>query len=183
MKLRPNLNKIKNKGKLILNKGRNEGLSVYTFDGLKECTKEECPIYDTCPYDKKGICKIRSHYLDHVLKTLNTIPDKMDKLASLKIGFSIIPLYNQLINLKIEAYNAPVMFAGKVHPLYREIRECIRTISLLLKDLTPEEVSISSAGDQSYYDSLFTVEKKKDKVLKRKFLKKNPRNKSRNYNE
>lgn len=174
LKKKPQLTDMKRKGSLVIDKGKSEGTELVTFDAISECTKKACPIYSTCPYDKKGICKIRQHYLNHCLKILNTVPKTLDKLSSMKIGFSIIPLYSQLIGFKILAHSLPVVFDGKkMHPVFKEIRETIKLISVLLRDLEPSENVDAVAGSNDYYDSLFTVEKPQEKFFKRKFLKKN----------
>ena len=174
LKMKPNLNEMKRKGSLIIDKGKSSDLEICSFDGIIECNKEECPIYKSCPYPKSGKCKIRKHYLNHCLKILNQVPSKLDKLASMKIGFNILPLYSQLIGFKILAHSLSLVSDGKkINPVFKEIREVIKLISVLLRDLEPKEKVNEAVGTSDYYDSLFSVEKPQEKVFKRKFLKMN----------
>lgn len=176
LKLKPQLTDSIN---VIIDKDKVEDTSLVLFDTITNCVLKECPIYNSCPYDKKKniSCLVRERYLDHCLKTLNSVPNKLDKLSMMKIGFSLIPLYSQLINFKILAHSLDSVMEGrKIHPIYREIRETIKLITTLLKDLAPDEKEQFDSDSSDYYNELFNEEQPKQKVFDRKFLKKTPKN-------
>ena len=179
IKLKPQLSDSINLGSLDIDKGNSEGQDIVLFDAITNCVMKDCPIYSDCPCkkDKNKVCTIREKYLNHCLKTLNGVPNKLDDLATMKIGFSLIPMYSQLINFKILAHSLPSVMEGrKIHPVYREIRECIKIILTLLKDLAPDDKEQFEIESSDYYNELFTTNTQDKKAYKRKFLKVSPRN-------
>ena len=181
IKVKSQITTMKNKGSLVINKGKSSGLALCSFDALTNCTMKDCCIYDSCPYnkDKNKACGIRKQYLSHVLKTLEKVPSTLNELVGLKIGFNLIPLFSQLINMKILAHSLSgnIMRGTQIHPVFREIRQTIKLITDLLKDLEPKDKYENFTGTSSYYDELFTEEKPEAPTHKRKILRANKKNK------
>ena len=167
-------------GSIDIHKGQTkDGIPVVMFDAVPQCTPETCKMEVACPYTHTGKCGVKLKYLTHVYESLIGQVDRDDAIALFKIGFHLVPLYGHLIQFKMEEFGAGVMFSatnGKryVNPIFREIRETIKVINIVMKDLKGSvEVDIMrdmiKDGDSDYYDSLFndsgSVEtKKRNKV-------------------
>lgn len=144
------------------------GTPVVQWDAVIECEEEACNIFNVCPYEKSGKCRVRSEYLDYVHHIMHGQIDSDNKMANFRLGLEVIPLFNQLIDIKIATFGRPITSVGKngttVNPVLRELRACIKAISDSLSTLTamrafeksgPKGVD-SLVGDQDYYDSLFS---------------------------
>ena len=167
-------------GNVGMEKGVSKGgIPVVMWDAVPACNAEDCKMEAVCPYTHTGKCSVRLKYLTHVYKSLIGQVDENDAIALFKVGFHLIPLYGHLIQFKMEEYGQRVMYSqdnGKryVNPIFKEIRETIKVISAVLKDLSGSvEADILrdsiTHGDSDYYDSLFQnegemVTRKRNKV-------------------
>lgn len=148
-------------GNLVIQKGRLDNIPIVMWDAIPQCDVENCPIGDTCPYQKVGRCSVRVKYLANVFEAVSSVPENMDPITVLKIGMHIIPLYSQLCRFKMVEHNSPVMLTDskgneKINPIFREIRETIKVCSVLLREINSEVSGLPGDGDSDYYDSLFT---------------------------
>ena len=110
----------------------------------------------------------------------------MDQLLLNKISLHLIPLFHQIIILKIEAYNiTEVVYTNKhggkkINPIFKEIREVISSIektqrsmgidgeymntkafALRLKGIGPNSKSLEAGeADLGYYETLLENDKK-----------------------
>jgi len=130
---------MKNIGSLQINKGLLGELQVKVWDALPTCD-ESCSLWEEkCPYDKtKRICDLRKNYVENVFTSLSKACDDQDDITMHRLGFLLIPLYTSLISIKMEIHskNGNIRgFKGGVDPIYREMRETIRMIDMMLKDL------------------------------------------------
>ena len=167
-------------GSLEMSKGEiRKGHTLFAWDAVQECQDSECPIHDECKYVKKGPCTVQVRYLETIILTVMDSYKYLDDAQLAKIGMHIIPLYSNLVRLKIiersvktsqiMQYTARGMF---VHPVFGEIRKTLQTISMMWKDLQikpfnpamPDPSDPSSEpvendprmihGDPDYYDKL-----------------------------
>jgi|GEM_PF-7071052 hypothetical protein len=120
-------------------KAKDSDVNLVTWDAVPNCDPEECPIADNCPYNKSGKCTLRQNYQKHVVDTVLKSFDSVSEEQMLKIGMHLIPLYSQLIEMKIVALDAPKMVVNRgslaPHPVFKEIRLIIREISACLRDI------------------------------------------------
>ena len=166
-----------------------EGNTWIIWDAVRNCRVKKCPIYKVCAYakGKNKKCKAEIKYISSVFKSIdNSVGDKMTQLLLNKISLHLIPLYHQLVILKIEAYAVDSVIyynkqgAMKINPIFKEIRETISSIEktqrsmgidgeyLDIKNhrgrLKPVGKSFSDAPPQDanpdYYDTLFEEDKK-----------------------
>lgn len=150
---------MKDIGDMTLYKGKLGDVQMIMWDALPDCS-DECPIYENCPYEKKRIkCEMRRRYLESVMEKLEAGVKKQDEMSALTIGLMVAPLFQSLISFKIFEHSLQhnVMLRTKVHPIYKEIRQTIKEISGLLKDLglTAEDTKKSYLdGNSSYYDEM-----------------------------
>lgn len=159
-------------GGVVIHKGKKSGAEtpVVMWDAVPKCVPEECIIEEMCPYNKNGLCTLRSMYQKHVVDTvLNCFGEEITGEEMLKIGMHLIPLYTQLIQMKMVALVASPMTISRgslvPNPVYKEIRIIIREISACLRDLgisgnplvkggnTPK-LPGSEKGSTTYYDSI-----------------------------
>ncbi|MBE9571979.1 MAG: hypothetical protein IMF11_15220, partial [Proteobacteria bacterium] len=76
-------------------------LGNFFWEGIPDCSAEKCPIYDTCQYPKIGACGLRKRYLSVVERLILGCAEAKSPKNKLKVGFHIIPLYNQLFVAKL----------------------------------------------------------------------------------
>jgi hypothetical protein len=156
-------------GNVEIHKGRTkEGNQVVQWDAIIPCEGEHCHIFEVCPYEKAGRCRVRAEYLMYVHEIMHGQIDPNNRLSIFRLGMELIPLFGQLIDIKIASYGARPTFVHKngmgVNPILRELRPCIKAISDTLGSLTtmgafdksgPKGVD-SLIGDTNYYDELLT---------------------------
>ncbi len=152
---------MKDIGDMTLYKGKLGDVQLIMWDALPDCT-DECSIYESCPYEKRRIkCEMRRRYLESVMDSLEKGVKKKDEISSLTIGLLVAPLFQSLISFKIFQHSLghDVMMRTKVHPIYKEIRQVIKEISSLLKDLGLTEGDKKGNyldGNSEYYDQMIS---------------------------
>jgi hypothetical protein len=157
---------MKNVGSLSIYKGNIGEVQVKLWDALPTCDSS-CELWEEkCPYDKtKKICDLRKNYVENVFTSLNKAVDERDEVTMHRLGFLLMPLYTSLISIKMEihAKNGNIRgMKGSVDPIYRELRETIRMIDLMLKDLGINKNKDEEGkkrrdlinGNAEYYDDL-----------------------------
>ena len=154
-------------GNIQIHKGASkDGIPVVMWDAIPQCDPESCKMEIACPYNKTGKCGVRLKYITHVYESLIGQVQPDDAVALFKIGIHLVPLYGHLVQFKMEEYGSKVMLAssnGKryINPIFKEIRETIKCISAVMKDMQDSvEADILrdslTHGDNDYYDALFT---------------------------
>jgi hypothetical protein len=131
------MKKIKNPLSLNPVKGKVDGTPLTVWDAISKCSKRDCRLKDICgwakskrPLDK---CQVESKYITRVTNTLLTnIGSRGDEMQWQRIGLHLIPLYIQLIKMKMIALvvdiEATTKQGPKIHPIFREIREILKAI-------------------------------------------------------
>ena len=185
---------------LVVTRGKKKDLSLAVWDAVGPCTGNEdadedrCPLHLDCPYlmmtnpnllnlstggrtdpDK---CVLQAKYLDYVYKSLVLDNQKnLDQHQVDSIGLHLVPLYGHLIKFKMVEFvlgNNTMLTGGKgakcVHPIYKEIRETLKTICTMWHDIGirsaklpasaahPDFESLMLNGDPNYYQELCEVE-------------------------
>jgi hypothetical protein len=171
-------------GSLTLEKGFvREGVKMFAWDGIPNCTggifevnpddpnpPVICPVNHLCSYIKRGKCAVQVKYLESLYSSILGTYHYLDEAMLFKIGMQIIPLYIQLVKLQIVelSLGSPTYVTDKgtviVHPIYKEIRETMKTIHIMWKDLDLsfsftkkpglEGDSDDGHGDPSFYKKL-----------------------------
>lgn len=157
-------------GNLELEKGLvRKGVAMYAWDGIKECTNLECPVVDQCKYVHHGKCAVQVEYIQTLYKTMFSTYSYLDETMLFKIGMEIVPLYVHLIRLQIVelSLHTPITLTEKgnqaIHPVYREIRETLKTIGAMWKSLDMtfafgEKLKLSGKSDASIKDAKSKVD-------------------------
>lgn len=123
------------KGKL-----NNQEVKLVSWDAVPACDPEACPIVDNCSYQKQGRCTLRLKYQQHVVDAVLSGMKDVTEEQMLIIGMHLIPLYTQLIQVKMHLLNSPTMVVGRggclaANPLLKEQRAIIKDISACLREL------------------------------------------------
>lgn len=159
-------------GGVAIHKGKNgtDETPIVLWDAIPKCDVDTCPIVERCPYSKNGHCGLRLSYQKHIVDMVLGSLESVDSEQMLKIGMHLIPLYTQLVALKVEALAAPTMVVSRgslvPNPLFREIRSVIKDISFVLRDIGIGTVPGLSGnlpgadkrkGNSTYYDELMAL--------------------------
>jgi hypothetical protein len=125
---------------------------AFFWEGIPDCSAEQCPIYATCQYPKIGVCGLRKRYLSVVERLVLGCMETKSPKNKLKVGFHLIPLYNQLFVAKLNC------IAKETPENTREVRAILRSIEAIFKSLKKkavipgEETTNTPEGD--YYDQM-----------------------------
>ena len=171
----------------------------YAFDAVDYCIGARCRAFDYCPYEKPKVsektgevirrrCQFQQNYLRGVsLMIWRNYYETITEIELFHVGMELMPLYKNLakLNLREMAVEDVVYTDDKgimrSHPVYKEIRDTIRQISMLWKSLGlqevpegPSEEQLFANGNPDYYDNLEKshekekADRKAKKILKRK---------------
>lgn len=117
------------------------------WSAVQECEEESCIAFDICPiapFMRSKCCAVIVNYLKHLEKMVYAeFGNDMSDFEFYKVGMHLIPLYKQLARLKIMemTISSSVMVEtaksglSKIHPVFKEIRECVRSINTEWKEL------------------------------------------------
>ena len=138
---------------MILTKGKrdidaNTRVTIYSWDAAVNCLFEECPASAYCHLmpDRESStghqkCVVQIQYTRQCANAvLNSFP-KADEITLYQIGTHLIPLYSNLIRLKITELGVRrttyVSNTGlvKMHPIYKELRDTHRSILNAWRDI------------------------------------------------
>jgi hypothetical protein len=149
-----------------MSKGLVKDKQLIAWDCIQLCDPMSCPIGNTCTYKSTPKCSVQLSYLnaltDMVFKTFRYLND--DSLF--KIGMHLIPLYSQLCRQKIvEKSVINICYEDskgvtRIHPIYKEIRETMKTISCMWKELglcgniDPGLPNDRGFGDNQHYSTI-----------------------------
>ncbi len=157
---------------------KQDSLYLVAWDFVEKCAGENCPLYNICEYkdwwlmnrnrNPSDKCLMQSYYMKNVISAFlgSMKKSKMDEQAVLQMGYHLLPLYSQLFKFKCwEFANHELVYVSekgtpKVHPVYKEIREIIKTINGVWKDLSQYKGNTkdpSDIGDESFIDALHNV--------------------------
>jgi hypothetical protein len=134
------------------------------WEGIPECSEKKCVLFSRCLFPKVGECGFRRCYLQGVEHMLIVAYGK-DKLAQLKIGTEVIPLYSQLFTAKLK------MIKEDSDANSKRVREVIRSIEAVLRTIPRSGyigVKTSPGSDEEdYYGKMETAGIIPDKSLKK----------------
>ena len=152
-------------GSLNIVKGKMSGALLVAFDLVEDCSDSKCPIYAKCKYEKAGPCSVQAEYIGMVTAKLGKIAAVDSEVDSVRVGMLIVPLFQQLIRLKMEEYCTSVLGgkSGKANPIFKETRETIKTIDQILSKLGGDgrngggkrKLRSEELGEDGFYETLF----------------------------
>jgi len=117
-------------------------LSLYSWDIVEECKVTMCPASKICTYTQSGKCGVMMQYMRATsVMFFNNFAKDLDETAFYRIGMHMMPLYRMLCKLKIAEIGARrVIISGVggrkyINPIFREIRDTIKLIDSLWKNM------------------------------------------------
>jgi hypothetical protein len=169
-------------GEMDIQKGNvREGVTLFSWDIVQSC-QSNCPVYNRCQFEKGGKCLVQVDYLKAFYQTIFSTYQFLDEVMTFKLGVQIVPLYMQLCRLQllemsITSVMVPTPQGEKIHPVYKEIRETLKTIHIMWKDLElaftfnykpnlGDDVNKSETGDRSYYKQMSQEDTNKKGVIR-----------------
>ena len=110
-------------------------ITFYSWDAMQDCRVEECPAFRMCVYEKRGKCMIMQKFLKACASSLIFKNPDINQDTVFRVGTELMPLYAQMVRFFIEEIaikDASSTNRGKisVHPIFKEIRECIKLIGI-----------------------------------------------------
>jgi hypothetical protein len=161
---------MENVGLATINKGLVDGKRFVGWDSVSDCTGNKCPLTLKCKYTKKGKCGVQVDYMRHFADTIVNYYKFLDEMSRFKIGMHLMPLYSYLCKLKIveasldRVDNITSKGIVQIHPIYKEIRETLKAIISMCRDLdifmeggldrNIETEPSSTDGDPGYYQQM-----------------------------
>ncbi len=155
----------------FVGEGENK-LLLYSWDVVEECDRTVCPAARLCSYSPNSQkCPVMLQYLkSSVLILFRNYEETLDEVKLYKLGMHLLPLYRILFRLKLaevgvrQVVNVNDKGAYSVHPIYREIRETIRTILMVWDSVVGmekmgghgrgKELSLTKGLNFNYYEEL-----------------------------
>lgn len=156
------------------------------WSATPNCILTQCPAYHACPYDKEAAqkCQLILKYLRTCeLMVVDNFYEQLDESQLFRIGMHLMPLYKQLVRLKIVEMGVTTLedigLRGqiKIHPVLKEIRETLRAIdqqwTLLGLDEKLKAPEIDDKGkviDLNYYDRMEkeSLKEQNDRLVRRR---------------
>ena len=167
-----------------INQRKLEGESFPVWTAVQDCEMDQCVAAHVCPYfsmERERKCVVMMKYLKQVEKmVMENLADGMDDFDLFKVGMQLIPLYKQLVRFKIIEMSVTTRGISemtksgttKIHSLFKEIRECIKSIDVTWRELgvgkkaQPEAPNIPQGANRSYYEDMEKEALKEQKKLK-----------------
>lgn len=195
LKPRPGIPKgIHNLGQMVLEKGGwyygsdydQKEFNLIAWDFASDCTGDKCPVFNRCMYlngwEGKDRCRMQQQYFLHIIRAFASAAGKNDERVGqedvIRFGYSLLPLYGQLFRFKLfELGNSELLTLNargevRINPIYKEIREIIKTIHGVWRDICQsikpekEKAAVPGLGDDAFIDALYCVgEKPKGKTV------------------
>ena len=156
---------------------------LIAWDFAFKCRYEDCGLFERCTYVKHWTmrrdelgkagrtdkCRMQQRYMKSVIyafveKMRNA--KKTEQEAVIKLGFHLLPLYAQLFKFKLlEIDNDEILMTTargdqKINPVYKEIREIIKTITTVWKDIGDSvkmRVNPTNIGDSAFIDAMYST--------------------------
>lgn len=156
----------KNIGSMEPSRGVFRGTELVSLDMARPCVPEECPVAATCIYqvDEAGSasCRLQEVYLTAVMKKMHKCVKAGSEMDTLRVGMLIMPMFMQLIQLKIHENGTPPVYKGRVNAVLKESREVIKMLDSMLCKLGGDGRGIggtgsnkSESGEAGFYEGLF----------------------------
>jgi hypothetical protein len=135
-----------------IRKGNEEGNPVVAWSAIMDCLRDRCRIEDQCHYQKKGKCDVQVQFLQVTLEMIRMENPALKYNQAYRIGLHLVPLYKTLCKLYMDelAVSHPTYTTEKgtrqSHPVYKEIRDTLKMIMMVWKDIGLEGSAMSSAS-------------------------------------
>ena len=130
------------------------------------CHPQTCPIGENCPIGPMPNlqCTLKSKYTKDVQMRIKEMFPMLisDPVIMMKVEFLLVPLYDQLMKLRMAEFaHFKVIAGGKINPIMAELRKTSAAIEKMVDGIVEKQGKNidemqSANGGESYYDMLFT---------------------------
>lgn len=116
-------------------------ISTSAINTIPDCNEDTCPIRNECRFKKIGKCGVQSVYVNQVANAISTMYKGCDDSEKFRIAVHLLPLYVQLGRLQMTEIGVNSTCYSdnkgniKIHPVFREIRDTLRTIAVMWREL------------------------------------------------
>ncbi len=148
-------------GTLTVARGKEDDLSLYEWAPIPECSGKHCPLDKRCYFVKKGKCRVILGIVKAAsANILNNYGPKLNNAQRNRIGQHLMPLYVALARMFVLETGLPspqfIDQVGnpKMNPVYKDIRETIRGIELLWKQIGLVDMPIGEEEFGNYYEQM-----------------------------
>lgn len=149
-------------GTLAVSRGKEDGLSLFAWEPIPECTDKRCPLNLRCHFKQRGgKCKVISGIVRAALTSILTnYGPKLNNAQRNRIGTHLIPLYVDLARMFVyEASLSSVHFidkhgSPKIDPVYKEKRETVRSIELMWKQIGLADIPVGEVEIGNWYEEM-----------------------------
>lgn len=127
--------------------------STNAINTISDCHIEDCRISDRCKFRKVGKCGVQVVYANEVAEAITGMYKGSGDAEMFRIAAHLMPLYIQLGKLQmIEMgvnYGCYEDAKGnmRMHPVFKEIRETLKTIAVMWRELAMYEPVLPRVGD------------------------------------
>ena len=173
-------------GTLAIRKGTLDGLALFTWDVIPECTDERCKATFICDFTRKGRCTVMVQYMKGTSEMLfRSFGEVLDEPTFYRVGMHLMPMYRTLARLKIEELGVKNIITTsdtgrkQANPIYKELRDTIKLIdglwtSLGLTDYAvveiPEIEDVGEHGTSKFLTKAQEAKMAKTRGTKRKLV-------------
>lgn len=112
------------------------------YQYVNKCDIQSCPISDACPHASYVVtCKLHKDYMGGITAGIQELiaTGALDRVQLSIVCHNILPLYNHLFKFQLleMAQDSPVIYGKQMymHPVYKEIRNTVKTIYELWKGI------------------------------------------------
>lgn len=149
-------------GSLSVARGREEGLPLYEWAPVPLCNEEDCPLSARCPYTtcQKTYCRVIKGIVSSASNNiLNNHGLKLTNSQKNRVGQHLMPLYIALARMYVlEAGllspQIQTKTGVKMHSVYREIRETLKSIDMIWKNIGLIDDPVNESDFDNYYDNM-----------------------------
>ena len=132
-----------------IRKGNEDDNPVVAWSAIADCLRHRCRIEEQCHYQKKGKCDVQVQFLQVTLEMIRLENPSLKYNQAWRVGMHLIPMYKTLCKLYMDelAVTHPTYESDKgtrhSHPVYKEIRDTLKMIMMIWKDIGLEGASMS----------------------------------------
>jgi len=144
-------------------------LRYIAIDAVRDCAAEQCPVFDKCPYQKVGKCTVEAKYLEAVMDSyMDMVKKDLNQELLNAFTLRLLPLFHQLVRFQIFAYSVDEVFYTtarglvKPHPVFKEIRETIKSIEATQRSIGLEGEYNRALGNLKQPGTLPSAEHEED---------------------
>ena len=130
-----------------------EEWKVVSFDSVSLCLGDDCLAVSLCPYEKIGKCTVQLKFIQNTIKTIWSVYGMdLGQSQLYRIGTQLLPLYGILCKIWITEVGIKHVLEKRgskgvfIHPIYKELRETIKTIDSLWKSLGLDDIGLGKSA-------------------------------------